>query len=664
MNSGNFSIQLIWRDLTTGDLRKPQYKLPLAIGREFSQMPSIIGQYLVSRLQLNQIEISGYHALIYIEQGNLIIVDQNSTNGIFINGLRQTKSLIQDGDVLKLGPYEINIKLTGSITPSHQAGVGNFPPSYQPGTSSFPPTWFLDAEKVRISDLRASGYTLHEADYGAVGGGLGSYIWVDFLRICGVKSSQIVAVGIVPLDQNNDIPPNENQKPYWHYQELCLNSQIPPHERLRSNSDSCPDNIWGWPSYAIREAWQDFFRGRIFSSIKLLWQVFAEPTFAQTYTPKSGNVFASIDREAKRIGWDKIFRFGRVRAIRKTDDGRYAIACSLSTPKSRDYVFLIVRFVHLAIGYPKIKFLEDLQNYRAKTGDSKSVVNAYENHAHVYEHLRQNGGVVLIRGRGIVASRVIQRIYEVRQHSGKDIKVLHLMRSEVAKGRKFGISQREVENNFEFQPFNWPKSTWGGEQRVKLEKAEPEKRKELLDHLGGTTTASRSDWRKIIQQAKLDRWYKPEFGEVKRVEQNQENRITTYISTNFFGGKKEEKVEIALVADFIIDATGLEANAKASNLINDLVTRYQLQLNPLERLSVSNDFEVINMSNQAGNMYACGAITLGGPYAPVDTFLGLQYTALRSVDHLVKIKAPRIKYLNWFSSFWQWWKWVINQSPS
>ena len=103
-------------------------------------------------------------------------------------------------------------------------------------------------------------------------------------------------------------------------------------------------------------------------------------------------------------------------------------------------------------------------------------------------------------------------------------------------------------------------------------------------------------------------------------------------------------------------------------MINDLVTRYQLQLNPLERLSVSNDFEVINMSNQTsdrkGNMYASGAITLGGPYAPVDTFLGLQYTALRSVDHLVKIKAPGIKYLNGLSSIGQWWKWIINQSPS
>ena len=95
MDSGDFSIQLIWTDLTTGYLRQPQYKLPVAIGRKFSKMPSTIGEDSVSRLELKHTEISGYHALINLEKGNLVIVDQNSTNGIFINGLRQTKSLIK-----------------------------------------------------------------------------------------------------------------------------------------------------------------------------------------------------------------------------------------------------------------------------------------------------------------------------------------------------------------------------------------------------------------------------------------------------------------------------------------------------------------------------------------------------------------------------------------
>lgn len=41
------------------------------------------------------------------------------------------------------------------------------------------------------------------------------------------------------------------------------------------------------------------------------------------------------------------------------------------------------------------------------------------------------------------------------------IKVIHLNR-EPRRGNKFRLTQREVENDWEFQPYNWPKGTWGG----------------------------------------------------------------------------------------------------------------------------------------------------------------------------------------------------------
>ncbi len=37
------------------------------------------------------------------------------------------------------------------------------------------------------------------------------------------------------------------------------------------------------------------------------------------------------------------------------------------------------RYVHIATGYPAIQFLPDLQAYRDRTQDTKSVVNAYDN---------------------------------------------------------------------------------------------------------------------------------------------------------------------------------------------------------------------------------------------------------------------------------------------
>ncbi|HEY9891373.1 MAG TPA: hypothetical protein V6D37_06150, partial [Candidatus Sericytochromatia bacterium] len=151
-------------------------------------------------------------------------------------------------------------------------------------------------------------------------------------------------------------------------------------------------------------------------------------------------------------------------------------------------------------------------------------------------------------------------------------------------------------------------------------------------------------------------------GNVEKVER-QHDCIITYIQEKKFKG------QMRLEADFIIDATGLDANVKASPLLNDLVTHYNLSLNPLGRLSVSNDFELVEMRSPftqggKGRIYAAGAITLGGPYAAVDSFLGLQYAALCSVDSLAKTKAPGLHRLNLLSSSLQWLKWVANQSPS
>ncbi|MBH8562049.1 FHA domain-containing protein [Nostoc sp. CENA67] len=649
----NLQIQLSWDDPATGERREPKLSVPIAFGREFARLPAEYGGQRVSRILLNSNEVSRYHALINLEQNQLLVIDQGSVNGLSVNGQRQTRSVLANGDTLQIGPYMITVTFGVSATtqitsppsmirfnPNTDIPDPNIPPAppVAPVTSNFPPPAF-QAEKVDVQALHATGLSVDESDYLAVGAGLGSFVWVDLLRLSGVRADKIVALGL-------------EAEPYARYRRLCQNSQIPLHERLRSNSDSCPDNIWGWPSYALREAWRDFTKGQIKSAAKYLWQVFAEPTFAETYTPRSGNVFDSIDREVKRIGWNQIYRYGRVRAIRKTDDGRYCVAYSRGPG---NHAFLVSRYLHLATGYPAIQFLPDLQAYREKYQDFKSVVNAYENHDHVYQQLERQGGTVLIRGRGIVASRIIQRIYEARKQN-RNITVLHLMRSPKPQGNKFQYATRLVKNHYEFQPFNWPKACWGGELREMLEKASPDERKRLLTDWGGTTTADRRDWQRITEQGLREGWYQITFGQVVSVERDAQNRTITHIQEKGFG-------EMNLAADFIIDATGLDAKVEASPLLNDLVKHYNLPLNGLGRLVVANNFELVEMRTTRGQMYAAGATTLGGPHAAVDSFLGLQYSALVAVDGLAAAHAPGVHRLNAVSSFGQWLKWVFNQSP-
>ncbi len=658
------TVQLAWEDQTTGELHKQLYQPPIALGREEARMPSQMHGLSVTKLKFNSLQVSRYHALIDIvanSHSQLEISDRGSSGGTFVNDQRQSSHILANGDVIQIGTYQITVTTNASKSvTSPQASVGSSTILFNPNTGNpdpkiaatvavpavaatvqaFPPPSF-QLQKITVQDLYASGLPVYESTYATVGAGLGSFIWVNLLRIYGVDADKIVALGLEP-------------KPYARYQRLCLNSQIPTHERLRSNSDSCPDNIWGWPSYAIREAWHDLTHGRADTALKYLWQVFAEPTLAETYTPRSGNVFASIDRETKRIGWERIYQYGRILSIRQTTDGRYAIAVSQGQGK---HCFWLSQYVHLSPGYAAIQFLPDLQEYRISTGDFSSVVNAYEEHEHVYNYLEKNGGTLMIRGRGIVASRIVQRIYEARRRNPK-ISLLHLMRSPKPKGNKYGSAQRQVENHYEFQPFNWPKACWGGDLRAELEAADPRRRQELLADWGGTTTADRGDWKRIVQEGIDQGWYQIAFGEVERVEQTAEKRTITYIHERGFKG------QIKLEADFIVDATGLDAKVKVNPLFADLVDHYQLPINGLGRLTVTNDFELAEMRNDRGRIYAAGAPTLGGPYAAVDSFLGLEYAAIVAVDHLTASRAPQLKYLNGLRSLWQWFKWVFNKPPT
>jgi hypothetical protein len=209
------------------------------------------------------------------------------------------------------------------------------------------------------------------------------------------------------------------------------------------------------------------------------------------------------------------------------------------------------------MGYAAIQFLPDLQAYRSQTEDFLAVVNGYEEHEHIYQHLENYGGTVLIRGRGIVASRIVQRISEIRQRSPRQkINLLHLMRSPKALGNSYGRAQRPIKNHYEFQPFNWPKGTWGGDMRTMLEAADPLRRRELLQGWGGTTTASRKKWRDIVRQGIAQKWYEIRYGLVTKLERNSQGQVITHVVTN--------KGQKTLTADFVIDNSGRVGIASTS----------------------------------------------------------------------------------------------------
>lgn len=659
-------------------------------------LPLSFGRHSDNSIVLRGKDVSRHHAVIDWHENHVVLQDQGSTNGTFVNGKACRKIAILPGDRIEIGEYMVVVKPMDEEqtivkhNPKRQRTVksrnerqqtvkprGEGQPvikSYQtrplralpfcPETDQLQPMPSLAActldtlpalfnqRVISMRDLERTHMPLRECTYLTIGGGLGSFAWVDHLIICGADPSQVAAIGFAPM------------APYGRYKTLSDNSQIPGYERLRSNSDACPDNIWGWPGYAVREMWHDLKQGMVSEAAQVGWRIFNEP-LAETYTPRAQDVYDSIDREAERIGWDRIWREGRVEAIRKTDDERYVVLYSKPDPNGGPSVrmLMVTHYLHVAVGYAGVRFLPDLLAYRQRTGDREHVVNAYEDHEHLYQRLAKQGGTVLIRGRGIVASRIIQRIYEVREkrlrNTGRnDIRILHLMRKPKPQGQHFKGRKRKVENHWEFQPFNWPKSVWGGHHLMTLQRVNDVERDKLLSMWSGTTTPSRQDWREIIEKGRQEGWYEAQFGKVDGVTCEPINKklVTTIQSQNM---AKEQ----TLYADFIIDATGLDASLDEHPLLKELVDLYQLPPNLQGRLKATHNFEIDALRNGQGRLFAAGIMTLGNRYAPVDSFLGLQYAALSSVDYLTTLKAPGLKKLNGVRSFVQWTRWMRGVSP-
>jgi hypothetical protein len=284
-------------------------------------------------------------------------------------------------------------------------------------------------------------------------------------------------------------------------------------------------------------------------------------------------------------------------------------------------------FVHLAVGYPGLKFLPDLQEYRARHGDSTRVVNAYEPHEHVYEALQQRPGLVMVRGGGVVASRVLQRLIDDRDRLGAQTQILHLLRT--YKDGSYGPSvflRRRAEHGWTHQAFNWPKAAWGGVYKTRLEKLEGDERARYYQSLTSTNTPSRKLWKRQLARGRSEGWYRTVVGTVESVTPGSDNQITTRVK----GAEGIHEVG----AHFVIDATGLESDIREHRLLADLLDHTGAGRNPLGRLDVDRTFEVRGAASTPGALYATGSITLGGYFAGVDTFLGLQYASLRIADDL------------------------------
>lgn len=482
------------------------------------------------------------------------------------------------------------------------------------------------------SDADVAGMTTLDAPFVSLGGGLASFTLVDMLRANAVPAADIRVV-------------SPHACPVEGFRYLARSSQITDHDRLRSDSSARLDNIWGFPGYALEESLAR-------RTLRPLWRVFAEPVGAEYFTPSAGHVYAGVEREADRIGWAEMVVAGHAELVRPRREGGFFV---LVASDGQSCSVIRTRYVHLGLGYPALRLLADLARYRALRGDSFSAVSAYEPHEHVYRLLARQGGTVLVRGAGIAASRVIQRLIDERDASGADIRILHLVRRTGAASSARPRGRRTVDA-FDYQNFNFPKGAAGGQLSRRIHGLDERERPAILATLGGTTTPRRRAWQRQIHQASAGGYYRLLVGTVTEIDGLPEFGLRISLRD-----ADSPAIELTVDAQVMIDCTGLRGDAAEHPLLADLMRHDLARTNTVGRLEVDDHFEVRQARTGEGRLYATGAMTLGSRIGPVDSFWGLTQAALCVCDDLAA--QDFCARMGIRRSVTGWWKWLTGRRP-
>ena len=104
-----------------------------------------LGRRAYNDIVIDNLAVSGEHAVLHMRGGEVEIEDLNSTNGTYINALVVQKQVLKDNDVIELGGCRIHFRARSSL----EIGPG----SPRNGTDDFDPSIPLSAAPTEAGAL-------------------------------------------------------------------------------------------------------------------------------------------------------------------------------------------------------------------------------------------------------------------------------------------------------------------------------------------------------------------------------------------------------------------------------------------------------------------------------------------------------------------------------
>jgi pSer/pThr/pTyr-binding forkhead associated (FHA) protein len=78
-----------------------------------------VGRSLVADVHLDDTTVSRRHALVVRRGDDVVVLDDRSRNGVFVNGERTAEAVLRDGDVIRLGRVTMRfVRVAADLQPA------------------------------------------------------------------------------------------------------------------------------------------------------------------------------------------------------------------------------------------------------------------------------------------------------------------------------------------------------------------------------------------------------------------------------------------------------------------------------------------------------------------------------------------------------------------